>query len=91
MGFTADADGIDIAATLGQWQRADDERLFKIIVSPEFGERLDLKRLTHDLMTRRCSRQALPYSARLRQARPPRASAGSLHSSTRIPHKIRRP
>ena len=29
----------DIHATLGSWQKAGDPRLFKLIISPEFGER----------------------------------------------------
>lgn len=51
-GFTASNDRIDIPKTLGQWQSAGDQRLFKLIVSPEFGERLDLKRHTRELMAR---------------------------------------
>jgi hypothetical protein len=31
-------------ATSGTWQSAGDERVFKIIVSPEFGERMDLEK-----------------------------------------------
>jgi hypothetical protein len=51
-GFTATNDRIDIPQTLGQWQSAGDQRLFKLIISPEFGERLDLKRHTRELMAR---------------------------------------
>jgi hypothetical protein len=51
-GFTATNDRIDIPQTLGQWQTAGDQRLFKLIISPEFGERLDLKRHTRELMSR---------------------------------------
>jgi hypothetical protein len=32
------------------WQKASDERLWKLIVSPEFGDRVDLKHLTRGLM-----------------------------------------
>jgi type IV secretory pathway VirD2 relaxase len=42
----------DPARELERWQTAGDPRLWKLIVSPEFGERLDLDRLTRDLMTR---------------------------------------
>ena len=49
-GFDREGDGIDIAARLESWQAARDDRLWKIIVSPEFGERVDLARLTRDLM-----------------------------------------
>jgi type IV secretory pathway VirD2 relaxase len=51
-GFTATNDRIDIPQTLGQWQSAGDQRLFKLIISPEFGERLDHKRHTRELMAR---------------------------------------
>jgi hypothetical protein len=40
----------DIHRTLGSWQKAGDPRLFKLIISPEFGERVDLERLTRDLI-----------------------------------------
>ncbi|MBS1984363.1 MAG: hypothetical protein JST16_09325 [Bdellovibrionales bacterium] len=52
VGFTAERENVAIAAELGDWQKAGDPRMFKMIVSPEFGERLDLKRHTRDLMTR---------------------------------------
>jgi type IV secretory pathway VirD2 relaxase len=51
-GFTTKEDSIDIVARLEEWQKAKDERLWKLIVSPEFGDRTDLKRLTRDLMQR---------------------------------------
>src|SRR5438552_1129046 len=31
----------DIHRTLGEWQKAGDPRLFKLIISPEFGDRVD--------------------------------------------------
>jgi type IV secretory pathway VirD2 relaxase len=31
--------------------KTNDERLWKLIVSPEFGDRVDLKRLTRDLIS----------------------------------------
>jgi len=40
---------IDIPRTLAAWQRSD-ERLFKLVLSPEFGERLDLEGLTRKVM-----------------------------------------
>lgn len=49
-GFDGVGDGIDVAARLESWQAARDHRLWKIIVSPEFGERVDLARFTRDLM-----------------------------------------
>ena len=51
VGFSTSQEGIDIAARLERWQKANDERLWKLIVSPEFGDRVELKRLTRDLMS----------------------------------------
>ena len=51
-GFSAESYGIDPAKTLSEWQRAGDLRVFKVILSPEFGERLDLERLTRELLSR---------------------------------------
>ena len=51
VGFNGDEESIDIATRLGSWQKASDERLWKLIVSPEFGDRVDLKRLTRDLIS----------------------------------------
>ena len=42
-GFNATDQNLDIATTLDNWQSAGDERLFKIIVSPEFADRLNLQ------------------------------------------------
>lgn len=52
VGFSAAAEGIDISKTLAKWQTAGDPRLFKLIISPEFGERLDLRRHTRELLAR---------------------------------------
>ena len=49
-GFNRENDGIDIARQLEGWQRAGDERMFKLIVSPEFGDRVELSRLTRGLI-----------------------------------------
>ena len=43
---------LDPAKELERWQSEGDPRMWKLIVSPEFGERLDLDQLTRDLMTR---------------------------------------
>ncbi len=51
-GFDATELGINIAARLDQWQSAGDERMWKLIVSPEFGDKMDLVQLTRDLMQR---------------------------------------
>ena len=41
-----------IAERLEGWQRAGDDRLWRLIVSPEFGDRADLRRLTRELVSR---------------------------------------
>jgi hypothetical protein len=51
-GFDATERGINIAARLDQWQFAGDERMWKVIVSPEFGDKMDLMQLTRELMKR---------------------------------------
>jgi type IV secretory pathway VirD2 relaxase len=52
VGFGHDEQVIDIAARLEDWQKAGDERMWKLIISPEFGDLADLHRLTADLMER---------------------------------------
>ena len=49
-GFDATRADVNIAALLDAWQKAGDERIFKIIVSPEFGERMNLKDQTRKLI-----------------------------------------
>jgi type IV secretory pathway VirD2 relaxase len=49
-GFSRDGDGIDLTETLQSWQAEGDERLWKLIVSPEFGDRVELSRVTRDLV-----------------------------------------
>jgi type IV secretory pathway VirD2 relaxase len=51
-GFTASTTGVEIPSKLLGWQESADPRLWKLIISPEFGERLDLQRLTRDMMIR---------------------------------------
>jgi len=43
LGFDAERDDVDLAATLRAWQRAGDERLWKFVVSPEHAASLDLR------------------------------------------------
>ena len=50
VGFNLENSGVDIARQLENWQRNGDELLWKLIVSPEFGDRVDLSRLTRDLI-----------------------------------------
>jgi hypothetical protein len=49
LGFDAESDRIDIASRLSSWERAGDPRLWKLIVSPEEGQRLDLRRHAREL------------------------------------------
>ena len=51
-GFDQKDEPIDISAKLDGWQKAGDERMWKFIIAPEFGEQIDLPRLTRALMTR---------------------------------------
>jgi type IV secretory pathway VirD2 relaxase len=51
-GFNATERNLDIASKLDKWQGAGDERLFKIIVSAEFADRLNLQQHTRELMKR---------------------------------------
>jgi hypothetical protein len=49
-----------LSEQLGQWQSSRDPRLFKLILSPEFGERLDLRQFTRDFMARLEERVGAP-------------------------------
>ena len=49
-GFGPGNDSLNIASVLDNWQSEGDERMFKLIVSPEFGERMDLEAHTRALM-----------------------------------------
>jgi hypothetical protein len=46
LGFNRETEGVDIAGQLQSWQTAGDQQFWKLIVSPEFGDRVDLSRLT---------------------------------------------
>lgn len=60
LGFDATRDDVDVPETLGSWERAGDPVLWKLVVSPENGARMDLRqhardlvgRMEHDLETR---------------------------------------
>ena len=49
-GFAGEREDVDLTATLRGWQEAGDQRLWKFIVSPEHGERLDLHAHTRALV-----------------------------------------
>ena len=51
VGFNRETEGVDIAGKLQNWQTAGDQQFWKLIVSPEFGDRVDLSRLTRELIT----------------------------------------
>ena len=52
IGFDGKHESAEVVQRLEDWQKAGDERLWKIIISPEFGDRADLRKLTRDLMSR---------------------------------------
>ncbi len=52
LGFNAGETGAEISTALRHWQAEGDKLLWKIIISPEFGDRVDLQRLTRDLLQR---------------------------------------
>jgi type IV secretory pathway VirD2 relaxase len=49
-GFNRERDNIGMVCELEKWQSSGDQRLWKIILSPEFGDRIDLQRLARDLI-----------------------------------------
>ncbi len=51
-GFSNEGAGAEPSQALDRWQKEGDARLWKFIVSPEFGERVDLEQLTRELMKR---------------------------------------
>jgi len=51
-GFGADSESLPMAAQLHAWQMSGDPRFFKIVLSPEDGDRLQLKEYTREFMSR---------------------------------------
>ncbi len=51
-GFDATRTDINIASVLDRWQHAGDDLIFKMIVSPEFGDRLNLQDQARKLIQR---------------------------------------
>lgn len=49
-GFGSAGDDMPIAETLADWQKSKDEHLFKLIISPEFGERMNMQQHTKQLV-----------------------------------------
>lgn len=50
LGFGSAGESTPIVETLDRWQRQGDPRLFKFILSPEFGERMDMRQYSRDLI-----------------------------------------
>ena len=50
VGFDVERDGIDMVAVVREWEKAGDERMWRIIVSPEDADRMDLKDHIRDLV-----------------------------------------
>lgn len=50
VGFDENNESVDMTQRLDSWQKAEDERFFRVIVSPEQAERLDLREHTRELM-----------------------------------------
>jgi len=50
LGFDSERSDLDLPDRLGSWQQAGDARLWKIVVSPEAGDRVDLPRHARELM-----------------------------------------
>src|SRR5580693_9027599 len=49
-GFNHNLDGVNVVRELERWQASGDPRVWKVILSPEFGDRIDLQRLARDLV-----------------------------------------
>lgn len=50
LGFNQESNSVDIKTTLRQWQKENDPHMFKLIISPENGHKLDLKKHAKDLI-----------------------------------------
>jgi len=74
-GFGPSGEVADVPRTLARWQAAGDPRLFKIIVSPEFGERIDMVTLVRSLMARMA-----------RDVETPLEWVAAVHTNTEHPH-----
>ncbi len=51
-GFDALDDSVSLQSKLHEWQMSGDPRLFKVVLAPENGDRLDLQQTTRELMQR---------------------------------------
>jgi type IV secretory pathway VirD2 relaxase len=48
--FDATGQAVNAPAVMSAWQKAGDEHVFKFILSPEFGDRMDLRSYTRDVV-----------------------------------------
>ena len=73
--FDALENNVELPSRLRQWQAEKDELLWKVIIAPEFGDRVDLQKLTRELMQRMAKdlNRPLEWSA-------------VMHSNTEHPH-----
>lgn len=51
-GFNANGEEVSLSSEMHKWQMEGDQRLFKIVVSPEDGDRLQMKEYTREFMAR---------------------------------------
>ena len=49
-GFNRELDSVNVVRELERWQSSGDPRPWKVILSPEFGDRIDMQRLARDLV-----------------------------------------
>jgi type IV secretory pathway VirD2 relaxase len=50
LGFNSYSNSIDLKTSLREWQKSNDKHVFRLIVSPENGRRMDLKKHTRDIL-----------------------------------------
>ncbi|MGC9217605.1 DUF3363 domain-containing protein, partial [Acidithiobacillus sp.] len=51
-GFNAAGDEVSLSSEMHKWQMEGDQRLFKLVLSPEDGDRLQMKEYTREFMAR---------------------------------------
>src|SRR5450432_749987 len=64
--FSDKSDAVDMTAILEGWQRSGDERMWKLIVSPEFGERADFQKLTRELLRNSAEKARVGAAVKMR-------------------------
>jgi type IV secretory pathway VirD2 relaxase len=51
LGFGCEGNDLQISQTLCQWEQTNDPHIFKIIISPEFGEKIDLQKHCREMVS----------------------------------------